>query len=683
MKRTTLSTLAVGLFYVLPLGAGAPEDPAVPDPNLVPPPGDTGLPPAPDDPPPPEAPPTERADPAPVEPERRRPSERAEPAKPAEATPEEKSDAITGRLTEVTLYQGMALVTRHVDLPDAKQGPIEIVVSPLPTATDPSSVFADRAQGVEVRSVACRSRPPAEAAKLKSEVHRLDLAIKDLGEKIATSKNEIALRRIRQDYLKSLGNFVAPAVSQEMAHGILQAKEIEAVTQMHFKEYETASQEIMEFDFEIEEDQEKLGDLRKEREKLAAGPPLTYDAVLYLEKTKAGPASLELNYLVKDCGWSPVYNVRGDMGNSEIEIEFNALIHQVSGEDWGGVKLALSTASPTVSAYNPQLAPLYVNVTPNGQQETPSNRVGQQGNRAIYAQAQIDQKAAMKGQFRGQSFDEAANANFTANESAASVQLIELSERMSELRRMRDDISEDELSIEYSLNRPVTLVSRRDAQMVPVLQHRSKAAFHHVAVPILTSSVFREAELTNATEQDLLGGKVNVYLDGRFTGRTDIPTIARGRNFTMGFGVDGQLRARRSLVDRSEAVQGGNKHLEISVEVVFDNYKQKPVDIRLRERTPTMEDAASLRVVLGEMSHPLSEDSDYQRFDKPKGILLWDFNVKPGSGKDSTSLSYTYSLEFDKSLTLQDISREQKSRIRTEFIQQSKRASFKGKPMKK
>ena len=228
-----------------------------------------------------------------------------------------------------------------------------------------------------------------------------------------------------------------------------------------------------------------------------------------------------------------------------------------------------------------------------------------------------------------------------------------------------------------SLGRPVTLVSRREAQMVPVLQHRSKAEFYHVAVPILTAAVFREAELTNATPKDLLGGAVNVYLDDRFTGRTEMPTIARGRTFSLGFGVDGQLRARRSLLDRSEAVQGGNQHVEISVEVVIDNFKENPVSLRLRERTPTMEDTASLRVSLGEMSEPLSTDSDYLRFDRPKGILLWTLKVKPGSGKEATSLSYAYSLEFDKNQALQDITSEQKSRMRIEFIEKSKRA-FKG-----
>ena len=665
MKRHLLAlTLCTALIFNAGAWAGAPKkekEPGQPAPPTNP---------AEPDPPLPEGEPKGAVNPTPVAPGGADPKGEGGPKKPAQPAESKGPPAVTGRLTGVTLYQGTALVTRHIDLPAGEKGPFEVIVTPLPTATDPASVFADRAEGVEVRAVACRSRPPEEAEKLEGAVAELEQAIKTLNQEISISRNEIALRRIRQDYLKSLGNFVAPAVSQEMAHGVLQAKEIEAVTKMHFTEYETASQEIMEMDFKIADDQEKLARLQKERDKLAAGPPVTYDAVLYLDKPKEGAASLKLNYLVKDCGWSPVYNVRGNIAQNEIGIEFNALIHQVSGENWDGVKLALSTASPTVSAYNPQLAPLYVRVAGGGQQAG----VGAVGNSIRFNKALDQQKAALAGQFRGQSIQEAATANFDANDFAASVQLIELSERMSELRRLREDSTEDVLSIEYDLERPVTLVSRREAQMVPVMQHRGKAEFYHVAVPILTSAVFREAELTNVTSQDLLGGTVNVYLDGRFTGRTEMPTIARGRNFTLGFGVDGQLRARRNLIDRREAVQGGNQQVEISVEVVLENYKDKPTKLRLRERTPTMEDAASLRVALGQMSQELSVDPDYVRFGKPKGILLWNLEVKPGSGKDATSLSYSYSLEFDKNQTLQDITREQKTRMRTDFIEQRRRA---------
>ena len=268
--------------------------------------------------------------------------------------------------------------------------------------------------------------------------------------------------------------------------------------------------------------------------------------------------------------------------------------------------------------------------------------------------------------------DETANQNFRANDSAASVQLIELSERLSELRLMDQDRNDD-LSIRYELSTPVTLVSRRDAQMVPVLQHQTTADYYHVAVPILTTSVFREAELVNATDRDLLGGEVNIFLDGEFKGRTDISSVARGRTFTLGFGVDGQIKARRTLVDRREDVQGGNRQLSVSAEVTLDNFKKTPVKLRLRERMPFMEDTTNLRVSIGEMTQPLSKNADYLRYEKPKGILRWDLTVPPGSLDKSTALRYTYSLEFDKSLTLRDISQEQKNRFQQEFLQESKK----------
>ena len=264
-------------------------------------------------------------------------------------------------------------------------------------------------------------------------------------------------------------------------------------------------------------------------------------------------------------------------------------------------------------------------------------------------------------------------ANFSANESAASVQLMELNERIGNLRALEGGKSEQG-SVVYAIERPVSLQSRRDAQMVPVLSGRMKSKFYHVAAPVLTSSVFREASLGNNTGRDLLGGKVNVFLDGVFTGRTDIPTIASGQGFAISFGVDSQLRARRSLVDRSEIVQGGNRQFSFTYEIVVDNFKETPVRLILRDRTPNTGDVDTLRVGMGESSHPLSKDADYQRFDKPKGLLMWDIEVKPGAGPAATTLRYAYTVEYDKSLTLQDIGGQEKDRLREEFIQKGRAA---------
>jgi uncharacterized protein (TIGR02231 family) len=567
----------------------------------------------------------------------------------------------------VTVYQGTALVSRVVEIPAGPAAAMEIVVSGLPSATDPNSVYADQAEGVVIRSVAFRTKTPDLATQAHSEVAQLEQSIKDLHRKSAIDQNEIALRRIRQEFLRRLGSdFVAPAAQQEMTHGVLQADELQKLTKLHFDEYEKASQEIMNLDVEIQENNEKLEALEDRRNTLAAGPPVAYEAVVYLQKTGADAASLKLNYLVKDCGWDPSYNFRGDTAKGEVAMEFNAIVHQVSGEDWSDVKLALSTASPSVGAYNPQLSPLFVRVQP-GEEKEESRAAAQ----SKYSQALASRQEALVRQFRGNSIEEMVGANFAANESAASVQLMELTERIGNLRALEDGKSEPG-SVVYAIERPVSLQSRRDAQMVPVLAGRMKAKFYHVAAPVLTWSVFREASLGNNTGRDLLGGKVNVFLDGEFTGRTDIPTIASGQGFAISFGVDSQLCARRSLVDRTENVQGGNRQFSFTYEIIVDNFKQAPARLILRDRMPNTADVDTLRVALGETSQPLSNDPDYQRFEKPKGMLMWDLEIKPGAGPVATTLRYSYSVEYDKNLTLQDIGGPEKERVRDEFMQKAR-----------
>jgi uncharacterized protein (TIGR02231 family) len=576
------------------------------------------------------------------------------------------------RISEVTLYQGNALVTRKVRVSAEKEGAFEVVVKGLPTATDPESVFADEGQGLEVRSVTCRMRSSDETKRVEGEVARLDERIKALRRQISEARNEIALRRIRQDFLRNLGNFVAPAARQEMSHGVIQADELAKVTEMHFDEYETASQEIMAFDTTIDDDSAELGELTSERQKLASGPTEIYDAVIFVEKEAGEEAVFELNYLVADCGWSPVYNVRGTTGGEDVEVEFNALIHQVSGEDWQRAGLVLSTASPTANAKNPSLTPLHVQVQQMGvlPEQAESEQALQQA--ARYNNAVEGKKRANRKVLAGKSVEDFAEANFAANEMAASEQLVEVSMRSGQFKQLSRNRDEEDLAIQYELENPVTLISRREAQMVPVLEADCPAEFYHVATPVLTSAVFREAAMVNTSGRDLLGGTVNVYLDDEFIGRTEMPSIARGRSYTLGFGVDGQLRARRSLVDRTETVQGGNRLVEVEVEVVLDNFKDRPVALRLRERTPFMDDTSSLRVILEETSQPLSNERDYLRFERPKGILRWDLDLTPGTGEKATSIGYTYRLEFDKSVTLEEISGEKKSLLRDEFMERSR-----------
>ena len=73
--------------------------------------------------------------------------------------------------------------------------------------------------------------------------------------------------------------------------------------------------------------------------------------------------------VVCEASWSALYDLRADVEttlgqsesseapNTKITIEYRASIVQTTGEDWKGVSLTLSTASPNLGSEIPELAP--------------------------------------------------------------------------------------------------------------------------------------------------------------------------------------------------------------------------------------------------------------------------------------------------------------------------------------
>jgi uncharacterized protein (TIGR02231 family) len=189
--------------------------------------------------------------------------------------------------------------------------------------------------------------------------------------------------------------------------------------------------------------------------------------------------------------------------------------------------------------------------------------------------------------------------------------------------------------------------------MVRILKRGLPSTFYHVATPVLSSYVYREAEIRNESEIDLLGGPVTVYVDSRFVGRAEIPTVAQGESFVVGFGADAQLRARRELVDKTEGVQGGNKELKMRYRVTVENYKNQPVQVRVYDRLPYSNRASDVRISLDAPEIALSNDAVYLRSERAKGILRWDIEVAAeATGEKASEIVYGFKLDFDRNFAL-------------------------------
>ncbi|NUQ00595.1 MAG: mucoidy inhibitor MuiA family protein, partial [Armatimonadetes bacterium] len=269
-----------------------------------------------------------------------------------------------GRVSAVRVYRGQALVTRTVEF-TAQAGPQELVVGELPERLLPESLYATGDGGLVVRAV--RYRAEAVAEEPREEVRLLD-------QEIAAKQDEIERIRAERDvleqqgkYLDKLENFVAPTASAELSKGVLDAEALMKMTQFAFEQRAQIATKRLEYGRQEKQAQEALTVLGRKRQALVGSDSrLRRQAVVFLEAPKAGPARLDLNYLVSGVGWSPAYVARLNGAMDKLMLEYHAVVTQFSGEDWTNVELVLSTGSVAMQANTPMLAPLYVGLTEAG-----------------------------------------------------------------------------------------------------------------------------------------------------------------------------------------------------------------------------------------------------------------------------------------------------------------------------
>jgi uncharacterized protein (TIGR02231 family) len=182
-----------------------------------------------------------------------------------------------------------------------------------------------------------------------------------------------------------------------------------------------------------------------------------------------------------------------------------------------------------------------------------------------------------------------------------------------------------------------------------------KGEFYKMAIPVLTNYVYDQAALTNTSTMVLLAGPVASYMAGQFVGSGDIPTVAVGQPFTVGFGIDSSLRATRERIAKTEETQGGNKLLGFTYRLAVENFGAAPAEVRLMDRLPTAKET-EVKISLDTKEVELSKDKEYQMTDRKSNILRWDVTVPAQkNGTEAFALQYQLHMEYDKNLGISNL----------------------------
>lgn len=578
----------------------------------------------------------------------------------AEEAKDRTADNI-GVVRAVTLYRDRALVTREIAVP-AGEKLRTIHIPRLPDSVIPESVYADADEPVAIRAV--RVSPHVAAQANREDVRALEKQIQDLNGQRAEIQQSLDGVARDLETLNQMVNLSAAFGKADLNRGVLNAETLVEMTNFSMTKRRELAAERFQQEKKLAAIDRQLQQLGQEKNLATQGTQSTsYDATIFIETGEDAAGTVRLSYSVGSCGWSPQYTVHGRIGKPSFEIQYSALVQQMSGEDWSDVRLTLSTASPVVSAARPTLNPLRVvsadpaevakNTKQMNQQADPFGRATA-GEQSTVLSGMI-QSLKTQQQFVEAQLDHQGFANLPGGRDAAlnslagQMQQIELQAKAESWRTLAPDVTEDVASQIYKLPRLVSLVSRRQQQLVQILETELAGEMYHVATPLLSTFAYREAQMTNTEPIGLLSGPATVYLDDRFVGRTEIPSTASGQKLTIGFGADQQVRTRRELLDKEDTVKGGNRQLTFKYRLVLANFKDKPVKVRLIDRMPNTRQAQQLSVTLDAPKQPLSEDGLYNRIERPMGLLRWDLDVPAGRhGSKAYDVLYNFKMEFDR-----------------------------------
>ncbi len=427
------------------------------------------------------------------------------------------------------------------------------------------------------------------------------------------------------------------------------------------------------------------------------------DAVIVVDKANAAAGKVRLNYLVDAAAWRPQYKLRaGKDLKDKVQVEYLAAIMQQTGEDWQNVNLVLSTAQPMLNAAPPDLKMLSVGVVPRGtpkggaivrnpqampnqpvgntmqMQQLNGNLGGQFGNlggqfglqggpganlgaipnpQGLATAADLENTAKDLRQ-RAQYELNAKNGtagneilNYAGSLDQARDLVLNPDGRLSGKGKLRTAQNEGP-SVTYHLSARLTVPSRNDEQVLEVAKLDMAPEYFYKAVPVLTPHVYKQANLTNKSKHVLLPGEATMYNDTDFVGRMNLPLVAIGEQFTVGFGAEPQLQVQRQMIDKARTMQGGNQVLKYEYRILVNSYKPDRVKLQVWDRLPLAENE-TMGVSLVKSSPEVSKDSLYAREDRPHNLLRWDLEVEPATnGEKAQTIQYEFKLELDKQMTI-------------------------------
>jgi uncharacterized protein (TIGR02231 family) len=514
------------------------------------------------------------------------------------------------KITDVTVFNDRATVKRTA-LVRLEQGENSVIFNGLPLQIAEETLHAAgkgaaaaRISGLSVHTVFLASSSEKRIRDIEAEIESLERAV----QKIEAKRSALAAQRA---FIDSIRVGWGERISKELSAGKPVAAELteanrfvgDGIFRIEESSVEAAA-EKKPLTEKIAALKKQLANLNSERRKEVRSVELAIDA------SRAMDFTVELSYLVMQASWEPVYDIRLAPDGRSAELTYRAIVSQHTGEEWQGVNLALSTATPAVGSAPPELVPWNVSF------REPPRPLLRYGNMMRKSVAPAPMAAGI----------ELGSADAAENEPA----------ELQQMTVMGSQVEDKQTSVLFSVPKPVDIAADGTRQSSLIAVERVPVAAEYVTVPKLFPRVFLKSEVANKTVYPLLAGTVNVFNDNAFVGRSRLKTVAAGEKFDLYFGAADGLTVKRTAtrVQRGAGLLSGNQ-VSWRCAVELENFKGEEVTLSVFDQIPVAAHQ-EIKVLLTD-AQPKADEM------RPDGTVLWKLLLKPG---EKRKITYQIDVEY-------------------------------------
>lgn len=536
---------------------------------------------------------------------------------------------LPSKISAVTVYPGSAHLTRTMtmDLPAGDHTIIFEKITP-PLDENTLSVAGEGTAAVKIYGGYIKQEYLEQSPD--ERVKELQKKIQDIDDELVNQNSSLQVLDQKREYLNSIKIFAGGQLPKDMVTAMPTVDNLKGIG--NYLVDELAAIEKQKNDIRI-----KTRDLNNERNTL--NQQLSNSAwsrnnvqrhlAVDLSCSKPGKFTLNVSYLVQGASWRPVYDARTALAQGQIELTSFGVVQQRTGEDWDSVALTLSTAQPNLGGRMPYVAPWVL----QPYQPMPMAR----------------RKAGMVTGFMKSVADDIGEQYASMSAATGMDANLQVAAKEERADMAFSDVAQKGLSVTYKIARPVSLKSDGTENKFPIVTQNLKADFQYSAYPKASALSYLNSDVYNSPDLQLLGGQVNLFLEGDFVGKSNIDGVAPSEKFSLYLGINENVKVKREQISKKvddiliAGIPSPNRTTTIKIKMTVENYEAQKIRYNLFESMPTVENDKQIKVKIVDVSmEPAKKD-----WEDRKGVWQWIFELNP---KEKKEVTYTFVVEHPREM---------------------------------